>query len=568
MNLTIDFEARVVRGRVRLELERPTQGPLDLDTRDLEIQRVEDSQARPMAWSLGEPDPILGRRLRLQLPEGTDSLEIHYSTSPGASALQWLQPSQTAGGRHPYLFSQCQAIHARSLVPLQDTPRCRLTFQAEIEVAEPLRVVMAAAREGSEPGQMPGRRVYRFRMPQPIPPYLLAVAAGNLEERRLGPRSSVFSEPEMLERAAWEFAGVEDMIAAAEGLFGPYRWDRFDILCMPPSFPYGGMENPRLTFLTPSLLAGDRSLVNVLAHELAHSWTGNLVTNASMEHFWLNEGFTVYAERRILEALEGAEATALHAAIGRQGLGRELARFGEGSPHTRLRTELHGVDPDEVFSLVPYEKGYLFVRLLHEAAGQERFDAFLRRYIERFAFQSITTEEFLAFVEDELPGVLGRVRAREWLYEPGLPDNEPLFPSRRKEAAESLARAWSSGARPGDDVAGRWAASEWLLYLEALPRPMKPEECRELDERFRLTDQGNSEILSAWLGLGIVSGYAPAVERAAGFLGEIGRMKFLRPLYTALAANPSTRERARALFEELRESYHPIAQAVVEGILR
>lgn len=568
LHLSIDFTTHRVRGRVRLGLAAPVSGPLDLDSRELTIERVETPDGQPVPWSLGDPDPILGQRLRLELPRGTSAVDLHYCTSPRASALQWLQPAQTAGGRHPFLFSQCQAIHARSLVPLQDTPRCRLTFTADIAAEEPLRVVMAAAMEGSTPGPTAGWRTFHFRMPQPIPPYLLALAAGNLSEQRLGPRSAVYAEPELLGRAAFEFAGVEDMILAAEGLFGPYPWERFDLLCMPPSFPYGGMENPRLTFLTPTLLAGDRSLVNVLAHELAHSWTGNLVTNATMEHFWLNEGFTVYAERRILEVLEGKEITALHAAIGRQGLSRDLARFGLGSPHTRLRTELAGVDPDEVFSLVPYEKGFLFVRLLHEAVGKERFDAFLKRYLARFAFQSLTTEELVSFVEAELPGVLGQVRAEEWLHEPGLPDNEPVFPSARKEAVEALARGWQDGERPEREVAGRWTPAEWLLYLEALSGPLDADDLAGLDARFQLTAQGNAEILSSWLCLGIASAYPPALERAASFLAEVGRMKFLRPLYAALAARPDTRERARELYGRLRPTYHPIAQMVVDGLLR
>jgi aminopeptidase N len=371
----------------------------------------------------------------------------------------------------------------------------------------------------------------------------------------------------MLSQAAWEFDQVEEMIRTAEKLFGDYRWDRFDLLCMPPSFPYGGMENPRLTFLTPTLLAGDRSLVNVVVHELAHSWTGNLVTNANMEHFWLNEGFTVYAERRILEALEGADHMALHAAVGRNGLQRELQRFGEGSPYTRLRTELEGVDPDDVFSLVPYEKGFLFVRLLHETAGEERFDAFLRTYIERFAFSTLTTEQFTDFVQEQLPGVLDQVDAEAWLYQPGLPENEPTFRSPAKEAVEDLAAGWSDGARPRPAQAAHWRPEQWLIYLEALPGAVDPGDCAELDEAFGLTDQGNAEILVAWLRLAVRSGYSPAVERALALVGEVGRMKFLKPLYAALAERPETRQRARARFEELQQTYHPIARQVVRNLL-
>jgi leukotriene A-4 hydrolase/aminopeptidase len=566
-HLRVDFAAKQLRGRVRLTLTEPTSGPLDLDSRDLAIDRVVTADGTEVEFRVTETDAVLGQCLRLELPPDTGAVDVHYATSPEASALQWLAPSQTDGGEHPYLFSQCQAIHARALVPIQDTPRARVTFTAEIEVDKPLRVVMAAAMDGEREGSTPETTTWRFHMPQPIPPYLIALAAGNIHGQEVGPRSMVYAEPEILEKAAWEFGGVEDMIVAAEELFGPYPWDRFDLLCMPSSFPYGGMENPRLTFLTPTLLAGDRSQVNIVAHELAHSWTGNLVTNADMEHFWLNEGFTVYAERRILEALEGEEFVALHAAIGRAGLGREMARFGEGSPYTRLRTELRGVDPDEVFSLVPYEKGFLLVRLLHETVGQQRFDEFLLRYIERFKFQTLTTEEFEAFVEAELPGVLAEVRSEAWIRGSAIPDNEPTFHSARKEAVDALAAGWADGQRPTRESTASWSPEEWLLYLQGLPESLDVADCQQLDETFGLTAQGNSEILVEWLRIAAGSGYAPAVDRACDYLRAMGRMKYLKPLYKTLAGNADTRERARALFAEVSGTYHPIAQMVVEGVL-
>jgi len=568
LELRVDFAASLLRGRARLTLEEPTGGTLDLDARDLAIEQIRSVDGASIPFALSDADPVLGSKLSVDLPQGTAAFDVFYATSPQASALQWLAPSQTAGGEHPYLFSQCQAIHARALVPLQDTPRARVRLQAEIEVEKPLRVVMAASMDGERPGSSDATSIWLFHMPQPIPPYLIALAAGNIHAQEVGPRSAVYAEPEVLEKAAWEFGGVEDMITTAEGLFGPYPWERFDLLCMPPSFPYGGMENPRLTFLTPTLLAGDRSQVNVVAHELAHSWTGNLVTNADMEHFWLNEGFTVYAERRILEALEGAEFVALHAAIGRAGLAREVKRFGADSPHTRLRTELEGVDPDEVFSLVPYEKGFLLVRLIHETVGQPRFDAFLRAYIERFRFQSITTEQWEDFVEGQLPGVLKQIDAEAWLRGPGVPKNEPTFASDRKAAVDGLAAAWGEGRRPTVESAAAWSPEEWLLYLQGLPKKIDLADCEALDKAFGLTGQGNSEIQVEWLGIGVASGYGPAIDRACAFLGEMGRMKYLKPLYTVLAANPDTKERARALFAEVRSTYHPIAQTVVESVLK
>jgi aminopeptidase N len=404
-------------------------------------------------------------------------------------------------------------------------------------------------------------------MPQPIPAYLLALAVGNIASRDLGPRSRVYAEPETLDAAAWEFEGVDPMLQAAESIFGPYLWDRFDFLVMPPAFPYGGMENPRLTFLTPTLMAGDRSLVNVLTHELAHSWTGNLVTNASMNHFWLNEGFTVWAERRILEKLEGEEAVALGAAIGRNGLDGELERFGEGSPLTRLETDLAGTDPDEVFSLVPYEKGFLFVSLLERTAGRERFDGFLRDYIERFKFQSITTVDFEAFIEEKLPGVLAEARSEEWIRGPGIPDNAPVYRSEQLETVQGLATALGEGDRPDPAALKGWGAEEWQIFLQGVPKQLPAGDCKWMDETFGLTRSKNGEILCLWLVIAAGSSYEPAYDRIRSFLAEVGRMKFLKPLYKALADNEQTVPMGKEILAENAGSYHPIAKLVLEKML-
>jgi hypothetical protein len=420
---------------------------------------------------------------------------------------------------------------------------------------------MAAAHRGrSEEGEL---AVERFEMPQPIPPYLFALAVGDLAARDLSPRSRVWAEPAMLDRAAHEFADVESMVAAAEQLFGPYDWERFDVLAMPPSFPYGGMENPRLTFLTPTVIAGDRSLVSVLAHELAHSWTGNLVTNANAEHFWLNEGFTVYAERRILEAVYGADTAALHAALGRRELDKAVSRFAAQPELTRLRTQLTGIDPDEAFSQIPYEKGYAFLRTIEDRVGRDAFTAWLRDYITAFRFQSLTTDDFAAHIDRALPGALEAVGAARWLDGDGVPDNAPRATSQRLDAIERLA-----GALPDDATAATWSPTEWQLYLESVPRPATAEQCRALDARFALTASTNYEVLVAWLVLALRSGHHGVVPRAEEVLASVGRMKFLRPLYAALAADDRTRPVAIRAFERLRAGYHPIARQVVESTLR
>jgi hypothetical protein len=408
------------------------------------------------------------------------------------------------------------------------------------------------------------RALERYEMPQPIPPYLLALAVGDLVSRDLAPRSRVWAEPATIERAAYEFAEVDSMLLAAEKLFGPYDWDRFDFLVLPPSFPYGGMENPRLTFLTPTVLAGDRSLVDVLAHELAHSWAGNLVTNATAEHFWLNEGLTVYAERRIIEALHGAEIAEISAALGWQSLEEAVQDFKERPELTRLRTHLTGIDPDASYSTIPYEKGYLLFKALESAVGRDAFDRFLRDYLARFRFQSITTEEFEEFVERTLPGALAKIEAQTYLHGEGIPPAAIRPQSARLEAIAKL-----EGCVPSEDRARGWTASEWQFWLhglDGLGRPLTLAECEELDRRFLLTRSGNPEVLVSWLERAIRAGYEPALRRAETLVGEVGRMKYLKPLFRALASRDAGR--AREIFERNRDGYHPIAVQVVDAVLR
>ena len=546
----VDFDRRELAGDVVLRFQAPGEGPLDLDTRGLRIDAVESLSGAPLRHALSPSEPILGARLRIELPQGTDGVHLRYATSPSATALQWLAPSQTQGKAQPFLFSQAQPIHARSILPLQDTPRFRITVgSARFTVPARLRALMAAASRGREPGGELAVDV--FEMPQPIPPYLLAFAVGDLTPRQLSARCAVWAERALADEAAYEFAQVEDMLVCAEELFGPYEWERYDILIMPPSFPYGGMENPRLTFLTPSVIAGDRSLVNVVAHELAHAWTGNLVTNASANDFWLNEGFTVYAERRILEALEGRESAELHAAIGLHDLKVTLERFADRPQLTRLRTDLSGVDPDEAYSTVPYEKGYLLLRMLEETAGRAAWDGFLRSYLEAFRFQSITTQDFLDFLEAHLPGLAARAGAPAFIDGPGLPANAPLPRSQR------LSELQAGTAEPGNPT-------ELLAWLQS----MQPDAARlrELDARFGLSTRRSLELRHTFVLLQLRAGVPEGVEGARRVALETGRMKYLRPVFTELARrDPRAAER---IYAEARSGYHNIARSVVEGLLK
>jgi aminopeptidase N len=548
--LRVDFGRRELAGEIALHFHAPGGGPLDLDTRGLRIDSVRTLTGEPLRWTLAPSEPILGARLRVDLPARCDGVRVRYATSPEATALQWLLPGQTAGKLQPFLFSQAQPIHARSLMPLQDTPRFRITVgEARFIVPGRLRTLMAAAAKGREP--MGDTAVDVFEMPQPIPPYLLAFAVGDLTPRQLSARCAVWAERALADAAAEEFSQVEDMLVCAEELFGPYDWDRYDILVMPPSFPYGGMENPRLTFVTPSVIAGDKSLVNVIAHELAHAWTGNLVTNASANDFWLNEGFTVYAERRILEALEGQEAAELHAAIGLHELGVSLERFKERPELTRLRTDLAGIDPDEAYSTIPYEKGYLLLRKLEETAGRAVWDDFLRAYLDKFRFQSLTTQDFLDFLEAQLPGIAARAGALHFIDQPGLPAEAPVPRSAR---LEQLQRGEVEPADP----------TELLAWLQSI----KPDAANlaAIDAKHGLSTRRSLELRHTFVLLQLRAGVPEGTEGARRVALETGRMKYLRPIFAELVKRD--RAAAERIYAEARGGYHNIARGVVEGLLK
>jgi aminopeptidase N len=572
LELDVLFDRKILEGTAMLMLDRvvPEATVLRLDTRSLRIASVEASSGedswRQTRFEVGATDPILGAPLTVTLAPEVDRVRIAYRTSPRASGLQWLEPPQTAGKKHAYLFSQSQSIHARSWIPLQDTPQVRMTYRARVRTPPGLVAVMSAA--GNPKGERAG--VYRFEMPQRIPPYLMAIAAGDIAFAPLGGRSGVYAEPPVIGRAASEFSDTERMMEAAERLYGPYRWDRYDILVLPPSFPFGGMENPRLTFATPTVLAGDKSLVALIAHELAHSWSGNLVTNATWSDFWLNEGFTTYIERRIVEEVYGPEAAAMEAVLGRQDLEDEIARLEDRDEI--LHIDLTGRDPDDGATRLPYEKGCLFLRSLEETFGRQRFDLFLCGYFDRFAFQSIVTGDFVRYLRDHLFASDGAKAAgiplEEWIERPGLPSVAPRPVSRALAAAARDAQEWASGRIDASGVPfGRWSTQERLQFLRKLPIPLAPPRMRELDSAFGLTGSENAEIAFQWLLMSIRGGYAEADDRLERFLTSIGRRKFIKPLYEELVKTPGGHERALAIYRKARPGYHPIAMNTVDRIL-
>jgi leukotriene-A4 hydrolase len=569
LSLNVDFDRKVLDGIATLQIDnRKGVRELHLDARDLTIRSVTLGRERtPTTFSLAPPVEFLGSDLSIRIEPSTSLVNIEYSTSPEAAAVQWLAPEQTAGKRAPFLFTQSQAILARTWVPIQDTPGVRFTYEAAVRAPRGLLALMSAENTQAKNGD----GVYRFRMAQRIPSYLLALAVGDLEFRPLGPRSGVYAEPPVIERAAWEFAGVERMMTAAEKLYGPYRWGRYDVLVLPPSFPFGGMENPRLTFATPTILAGDRSLVSLIAHELAHSWSGNLVTNATWNDFWLNEGFTNYFERRIMEEIEGREYSEMLSSLAAGDLRDTVDELGARSQDTHLFLALEGRDPDEGMNDIAYEKGYFFLRAIEEAAGRERFDAFLRRYFDRFAFQSMTTERFVEHLRSDLlrndVQLESRIRLGEWIYGPGLPSNLPAVTSSRFARVDAEVDRFASGTAAASLDTANWSTQEWLHFLRALPKDTSSARLGELDARFQLSASGNSEVLTAWLLRSIDAGYTavnPAVER---FLLSMGRRKFLSPIYTALVKTPAGKEFAMSIYRRARPTYHAVSRGTIDEIV-
>ena len=571
LDLGVDFEAKRLAGTATLDIERkPGAKEIVLDSKGLEIQSIADGNGEALAFNLGEAHETIGAPLTVALRPDTKRLVIRYKSAPDAEALQWLTPEQTAGKAHPYLFSQGQAILNRSWIPTQDSPGIRQSWEAVIRVPAPLTAVMSAPR-AAEPLTQGGETAFAFRMDKPVAPYLIAIAVGDLKFRSLGPRSGVWTEPAMLDAAAAELADTEKMIAAAETLYGPYRWGRYDLLVLPPSFPYGGMENPTLTFLTPTFIAGDRSLVGLVAHELAHSWSGNLVTNATWADSWLNEGFTSYFENRIMEAIYGKHRAAQEAALSFDDMTKALKEEGANAPTTRLHLPVDKDAPDGSASGIVYDKGAIFLRTIESIVGRERWDAYLRSYFDRHAFQPMTSARFLADLRANLvkgdKDLERKLQLDRWVYQPGLPDNVARPDPRAFAAIDRAVREFGAGAAVDKAAWDKWNTAERLRFVNSLPRKLPMPRLDALEKTLGLNGIGNKEVRFAWLDLAIANQYAPAVPSIEQFLASQGRGKFVRPLIKALAKDQTWgRPIAVRAYAKARPLYHPIVTAELDKL--
>ena len=563
LDLAVDFSTKRLSGTATLDIQaRPGASEIVLDDKGLEIAAITTSDGKPLAYRVGANDAILGAPLTIQLGAARKIL-VRYKSAPDSGALQWLNPEQTAGKKHPYLLSQGQAIENRSWIPTQDSPGVRQTWEAKFRVPAALTAVMSAPKAGEAVSQGDSR-TFSFKMDKPVAPYLIAIAVGDLAFRELGPRTGVWTEPAMLDKAAAELADTEKMVAAAEALFGPYQWGRYDMLVLPPSFPFGGMENPTLTFLTPTFIAGDKSLTSLIAHELAHSWSGNLATNATWADFWLNEGMTTYATTRIVEAVYGPRVAAQQVALGIDAMNAAVTENGgsEGAD-TRLHIDLKGRSPDDGLTDIAYEKGAAFLRTIEVAVGRERFDAWLKGWFLRHKFQPVTTSIFLADLRQHLvrgdQALEAKLQLDRWVNQPGVPANVAQADPGAFAEVDTAVNAFKAGTQPEAAAWSRWTTDEKLRFLTRIDQRQPTGRLAALDRAFNLSRTGNNEVRFAFLTLAVAARFDPAVPALEQFLLMQGRRKFVRPLVTSLAEDKEWgRPIAARVYARARPLYHPV----------
>ena len=572
LDLTLDFDTKVIKGTCTLDLVYAGDSGaefLALDTNRLTIHSVKAGDT-DLDFEIDLKRAYMGQRLRIALgSRRPQKVTISYHTDPGAGAVQWLEPQQTTSGRFPFLFTQSQSILARTWIPCMDSPGVRVTYDAVVRVPKGMTAVMSAEHLAHDADQ----GIFRFRLDKAISPYLIALAVGELSFEAISERTGVYAEPAVLKAAAWEFADMERMVQATENLYGDYAWGRWDTIVLPPSFPFGGMENPLLTFATPTVIAGDRSLVSLMAHELAHSWSGNLVTNATWSDFWLNEGFTTYIERRIVEALYGKDIADMQKLLGQRDLRQTFDGFKKTEPgFNKLFIDLDGRDPDDGFSDIPYEKGANFLLVLETHFGRQTFDTFVKKYFAAYAFQSITTDVFLEFLDRELlkgdQNLRKQLKVDEWIFKDNLPSNMVTVVSDKFEKTSAAAKAFAQTGNLDGVKKEKWVTAEWLDFLNNLPQTMTQQQMTRLDDAFSFSKAGNSEILFAWMVHCIHNTYQPAFSSLEDFLTRQGRRKFLKPLYQAMMENSQTRTMAKKIYAKARSGYHPISTNTIDAIVK
>ena len=558
----VDFTTKTIHATAEYDITNITgTNEILFDTKGLAIVKTTvDGVDAP--FQIGAQQEYIGAPLSIPITAQSKKVSIEYTTSPDAEALLWVD------GEKPFLFTQSQAILARTWVPCQDSPGVRITYNAKVKVPSQLMALMSA----ENPQQKSADGVYTFKMDQRIPSYLMALAVGDIEFRPIGPRTGVYAIPSLIDAAAEEFSDMQKMVDEAEKLYGPYVWGRYDLLILPPAFPFGGMENPKLTFATPTILAGDKSLVSLVAHELAHSWSGNLVTNSTWDDFWLNEGFTVYFEQRIMEAVYGRARSEMLAQLSRQDLDASIAEI-SASAHpedTKLKLSLEGRSPDDGMTDIAYNKGYFFLRLIEETVGRQKFDVFLKNYFTENQFQVMDTEKFLDYLRERLidPETEKKIDIRAWVYGEGLPANIPVVQSTELIEVDKNRENWEKGNIASSNLPwNEWTYQERYRFISNFSRNVSSENMAELDKLYNISATGNNEVLFAWLEQSIMKKYSPAYDELETFLINVGRRKFVAPLFEAMVKSGEI-DMARRIYDKSRSNYHAVTVGTVDELLQ
>ncbi|MDG5493035.1 M1 family metallopeptidase [Psychroserpens sp. SPM9] len=564
LDIEANFDTKTISGSATYAIDNNVATSIVLDSKFLNITKVQ-ADGKDTTFTLGDFDAQLGRPLIIDIAPNTNSITVFYNTTDQTEALQWLSPQQTADKTHPFLFTQGQAILTRSWIPIQDSPQIRITYNATVKVPKALMAVMSA----ENPKEKTADGIYTFKMKQPISPYLMALAVGDIQYKAVSHRTGVYAEPSMVDKAQAEFSDMEKMVVAAENLYGDYDWDQFDVIVLPPSFPFGGMENPRLTFATPTVIAGDKSLTSLIAHELAHSWSGNLVTNATWNDFWLNEGFTVYFEIRIMEALYGKDRANMIALIGRQDLEEEVEGFKNEPEMTKLKLDLTNKNPDDGMNSIAYDKGYLFLRTLEETVGREKFDAFLKNYFKTNAFSTVTTEGFVDYLNTNLlePNAI-EFNVDEWIYQPGIPDNQAVIVSDKFENARRTLQSFLDQKTVDVSKTQNWTTQEWVHFIRNFPESITVEDMKRLDDAFHFTNSSNSHIAMVWFEQAINHDYHDhhVDQKIEDFLIRVGRRWYVSTLYKAFKRHDKVDE-ALEIYHKARGNYHSVTSNTIDEML-
>jgi aminopeptidase N len=566
LNLDIDvnFGTEVISGSASYAIDNNNASQIILDAKNLVIEKVQ-ADGKDTEFSLGTYDESLGQPLNIKINGSTKNITVFYQTTDKTEAVQWLNPQQTADKTQPFLFTQGQAILTRTWIPIQDSPQIRITYDATVRVPKELMAVMSA----ENPKVKSPNGEYHFKMVQKIPPYLMALAVGDIAYKAVSNRTGVYAENSMVDAVQEEFSEMENMLVEAEKLYGKYAWDQFDVIVLPPSFPFGGMENPRLTFATPTLIAGDKSLTSVIAHELAHSWSGNLVTNTTWDDFWLNEGFTVYFENRIMEALYGKDRANMLGLIARQDLNEEIEGFKDTPEKTHLKLNLKGQNPDDGMNSIAYDKGFLFLKTLEETIGREKFDVFLKNYFQSNAFTTMTTEKFIVYLNENLLDKHSvKFNTDEWVYNPGIPSNAFEIKSDKFENVSNTIKEIVTTNKVNAVVAKDWTTQEWVYFIRNFPTDITPEQMALIDNAFDLTNSKNSHKAMVWYEQAINHNYKGnnVDMKIEEFLTRVGRRWYVSTLYKAFA-NADKVDEGMAIYKKARSNYHSVTVNTIDEVL-